>query len=199
MGPAMLTTSNKLHFIVASANRAAARLYRRHQLPWLEPDDIRQDLLLDLLCRLPHYDEQRSTLVGFATVCFQHRSSRLDARLRRERRRRHPVSLDAPAAGVEGLTLADTLSIDDGYGTWIGQRSNQVEDAELHLDLDRALSTLPSEALDLCAVLMQSEPNPAGCAGISRTTLHRRVWEIRCHLLAAGVGDHLGTDHLVAG
>mgnify|MGYP001451786420 FL=1 len=84
------------------AEREARRVCRIARLPAQEREDIRQDLLLDLLTRLPAFDPARGSLEAFATVCFRHRGIRLAARIRRERDGRHPASLDEPIAGADG-------------------------------------------------------------------------------------------------
>ena len=68
------------------AARYARRLCQTLGRPSHEREDFEQDMLLDLLTRLPGFDPARGTLAAFATVCFQHRASRLATRLRREMR-----------------------------------------------------------------------------------------------------------------
>src|SRR4051812_414552 len=94
-------TSASLHPVLASADRAAALFCRQHAGPLFEHDDVRQDLLLDLLIRLRSFDPARSSLPTFAALCFQHRTTRLGLVARRDRRARHPIALDAPLPGQE--------------------------------------------------------------------------------------------------
>jgi DNA-directed RNA polymerase specialized sigma24 family protein len=83
------------------AERYAQRLCRTLGRPSHEREDMEQDMLLDLLARLSGFDPARGTLAAFATVCFQHRASRLATRLRREKRERHEASLDDVVPGQE--------------------------------------------------------------------------------------------------
>jgi RNA polymerase sigma-70 factor (ECF subfamily) len=56
------------------------------------------------------------------------------------------------------------------------------------LDLDRALGTLPQEALPLCAELIEQSPHElAKASPTSRATLYRRLHELRLRLLIAGI------------
>lgn len=188
--PTTITTTD-LRPLFETADQTAARLCKKVRSPWLEPEDVRQDLLLDLFTRLKSYDRERGTLPAFAAVCFHHRSARLSHAAQRERMCRHPSSLESPLPGSVDLTLADTVAEADGYGAWMGQQIDSFAAVEQSLDLDRALTTLSCSALHLCAVLMQDEPDPAGAAGLPRTTFHRRVHDLRCHMLAAGLGGRV--------
>ena len=188
-----------LHPILRNADRAAGRFCLKHGGPLLEQEDVRQDLLLDLLIRLKAFDPARSSLAFFAAICFRHRSARMAGAARRDRLARHPVALDAPLPGSESLSLKDVIAEADGYGAWIGQPVNGVIEIEEQLDLDRILTTLPADAVPLCAVLMGDESDSAGVAGVSRTTLHRHVVELRCRMLAGGATPRRGTNRRVGG
>ena len=188
----MPTNAFRLHEAFSDAHPLAARHCRKHQLPWFDQEDVTQDLILDLLGRARHHDPARSSFSTFATICFRHRVLRLEQVAKRERRHRHPLSFDAPLPGDRTTTLADTLANDDGLSAWLGQDADPVEQFERHLDLDRALSAMPPSVVPLCAALLQSGPDRTD-ASTSRTTLHRRVRELRLQLLTAGVGGGRGT------
>lgn len=170
------------------AGRTAMRICRRVRSHLLEWEDVRQELLLDLWSRLEAFDLQRGPAGPFVSMCFRHRSARLVRNARRELQARHPLPLDAPAEVGGTEELVDTLSEADGYAAWTGQPTDQFGQLERQLDLDRALSGLSWESLTICAALIMSDTDPADAAGMSRTTLHRRVHDLRCRLLAAGVG-----------
>ncbi len=180
--------------LVDQADHAAARFCRRQAGPLVEQDDVRQDLLLDLLTRLDRFDPARGSLPFFAAVCFNHRSARLGVAAGRDRQARRAVALDAPLPGSDGLTVLDTLSDSDGYSAWIGQPTDGIADLVGRLDFDRAVSALPGDALPICAALMRDDPDPAAGAGLPRTTFYRRVHELRCQLLAAGIDGGRGTE-----
>ena len=174
--------------IISTAGRTAMRICRRCRTHLLEWEDVRQELLLDLWSRRDSFDLQRGAPSPFVSMCFRHRSARLVRGARREMQARHPLHLNAPA-DVGGMhSVVDTLTDADGYAAWIGQATDGFAQIERHLDLDRALSNLSAEALTICAVLIMSDTDPAGAAGISRTTFYRRVHDLRCQLLAAGIG-----------
>ncbi|MBW8269992.1 sigma factor [Caldovatus aquaticus] len=172
------------------AERAARRVCRIARLPAQEREDIRQDLLLDLLTRLPAFDPARGSLAAFATVCFRHRGIRLAARLRRERDGRHPASLDAPIAGADGeeVSLAELIPESEGHAAWCGQPTDRIAALERRLDLGRAGAALDERDHPLCAALAEHTPHELGRRGpLPRSVLYRRIAEMRLRLFAAGI------------
>ena len=181
-----------LHPILAGADRAARRFCRKHARQFVEHEDIRQELLLDLLSRLHQFDARRSPLRPFVVMCFAHRLAQLLRAARREHATRHPVELDAPVVTGGIICVIDNLAESDGFGTWIGQPTDQILALELRLDFDRALSAMAADVVPLCAALLRHGSSRRG-PSMSRTTLHRRKHDLRCRLLAAGIGDDRGT------
>ena len=127
------------------AGIAAARLRRRLRLPACDQDDLRQELLLDLIRRLPAYDPARGSLGAFANVVLRNQATRIAARVMRERRATGGALLSLDAARPDGTTLADTLSEADGLATWQGV-PEAIPRAERRIDLDgrSASSTAPT-------------------------------------------------------
>ena len=180
-----------------SAAKCAARHFCRKQAdPWLDPEDVRQDFLVDLLARLKSYDPARGSLTTYASLCFRHRATRLGERTRQHVQRR-TISLATPLSDNPTMTVADTLADTDDYDGKTGARNGLLARADDLLDLDRALSSLSDQALSLCALLVVNERDPVAASGLPRTTFYRRVTELRCHLLAAGITVPRGSRAVV--
>jgi len=170
------------------ADAAARRLCRALRLPAQEREDIRQDLICDLLHRLRRFDPARGDLRAFAAVVFRHRAARLAEQIRRERAGRAGVSLDDPLPGGDGLTVGDALLEEEGYGAWCGQGVDRIGALERRLDLERAASAIDPADHPLCAVLAADTPHAAAKRGlVPRAVLYRRIREMRLRLLAAGI------------
>lgn len=167
------------------AGRIARGVRRRLRLPEHEEEDLRQDLLADLLARLPAYRASRGTLEAFALLCFRHRASLLAFRASRERRGRHPTSLDDLLPG--GATVGTTLSEADGYAAWMGHSTDPFSAVERRVDLERAAGLLTEEDVRLCVALVGCARGAAHRAGVSRATAFRRVREMRLRLSAGGM------------
>lgn len=174
--------------IYSLAAREARRLCRELGLPQHEWEDIRQDLLTDLLPRLPDFDPARADLAAFAMLCFRHAGSRMARRVRRERAGRHPASLQDALPGSEALTLADTISEGEGYAAWCGQPTDAIAQLERRLDLERAAAAIDPEDHPLCAALSRHTPHEfAEQRTMPRVRIYRRIREVRLRLLAAGI------------
>ena len=181
-------TRAELDALQRLADLMALRIIRACRIPSHERADLRQDLLADLFARLRGFDPERGNLSTFAFTCFGHRASQLIGRILRGRASMMPVSLDDPMPGAPNLTIGDGLSEADGYGALLGQPVDAFAAVDRRLDLDRALGTLPQEALPLCAELIEQSPHElAKASPTSRATLYRRLHELRLRLLIAGI------------
>jgi RNA polymerase sigma-70 factor (ECF subfamily) len=173
--------------LLDEADAAAARLRRRLRLPHAELDDLRQDLLLDLIRRLPAFDARRGSIGAFAGIILRNHASRIALRLRRERRATGGGLLSLDAAGSDGRTLGDGLAEDDGLAAWYGGRVCSVDETDRRIDLARALGALHPRDLMLCAAMVQCPVRGlVGRGHGSRATLYRRLRELRCVLAAHG-------------
>ena len=176
--------------LIDEAAIAARRLHRKLVLPAADLEDLRQDLLVHLICRLPGFDARRGSIGAFANIVLHNQSSRIAIRHHRQRRMQGGtvLSLDAPVSGATeplGCLLAEA----DGLAAWYGQDRAATDDAETHHDLARVLGGLPEEARRLCAAL-------GTCAvaeivertGTSRSALYRHIARLRLDLAMRGIG-----------
>ena len=176
--------------LIDEAAIAARRLHRKLMLPAADLDDLRQDLLVDLICRLPGFDARRGSIGAFANIVLRNQSSRIAIRHHRQRRAQGGtvLSLDAPVSGATeplGCLLAEA----DGLAAWHGQDRSATHDADTIHDLARVLGGLPEEARGLCAAL-------GTCAvaeivertGTSRSALYRHIARLRLDLAMRGIG-----------
>ncbi len=184
MTPADLST------LIDEAAIAARRLHRKLVLPAADHDDLRQDLLVDLICRLPGFDARRGSIGAFANIVLRNQSSRIAIRHHRQRRAQGGtvLSLDAPVAGgIEplGCLLAETA----GLAAWHGQDIGANEDVELRHDIARVLGDLPEDARHLCAAFGScAVAEIVDRAGISRSALYRHIARLRLDLAMRGFG-----------
>lgn len=158
------------------AQREARRVCRIARLPNHEADDIRQDMLLDLLPRLSAFDPARGSIDAFAVTCFRHRGSRIMQR----RGAGHRMGLDGQDAlprRADQDGACDQADTHDAIGA-----------LERRLDLVRACAVLDGADTALCVALSNCTAHAlARRTGASRAGLYRRVHEIRMRMLAAGI------------
>jgi DNA-directed RNA polymerase specialized sigma24 family protein len=169
------------------ADRAAARLVRRFGLARHEREDLRQEILVDLVDRLRFFDPSRGRLGAFIAMVVKHRTGRLARRIA-SGRKSAPLSLDETIPDSGGITLGDTVAEEDGYAALMGQSVDRFADVERRIDLERALTQLRRSDLSLCCALMDHTPAQVAANGVAgRASIYRHVHEIRMRLMAAGI------------
>ena len=179
-----------IEIIIRAADAAAQRLRRKLCLPVCEREDLGQDLLVDLLRRLPAYDPSRGSIGAFANIVLRNQSSRIAMRHHRQRRAQGGslLSLEVPLAGTRE-PVGDTLTEDDGLAAWHGQTCCAAAVTELHLALQAALARLPAEDRRFCAALAHRPVTALAAEGFgSRSSLYRRLADLRHVLTVHGLG-----------
>ena len=183
-------TPADLSTLIAEADAAACRLRRKLVLPAADHDDLRQDLLVDLICRLPGFDARRGSIGAFANIVLRNQSSRIAMRHHRQRRAQGGslLSLEVPLAGARE-PVGDTLTEDDGLAAWHGQTCCAAAVTEFHHALQAALARLPAEDRRFCAALAHRPVTALAAEGFgSRSALYRRLADLRHVLTAHGLG-----------
>lgn len=183
-------TPADLSTLIAEADAAACRLRRKLVLPAVDHDDLRQDLLVDLICRLPGFDARRGSIGAFANIVLRNQSSRIAMRHHRQRRAQGGslLSLEVPLAGTRE-PVGDTLTEGDGLAAWHGQTCCAAAGTELHHALQAALARLPAEDRRFCAALAHRPVTALAAEGFgSRSALYRRLADLRHVLTAHGLG-----------
>jgi DNA-directed RNA polymerase specialized sigma24 family protein len=183
-------TPADLSTLIAEADAAARRLRRKLVLPAADHDDLRQDLLVDLICRLPGFDARRGSIGAFANIVLRNQSSRIAMRHHRERRAQGGslLSLELPLAGTRE-PVGDTLTEEDGLAAWHGQTCCAATATELHHAVQAALARLPAEDRRFCCALAHRSVTALAAEGFgSRSALYRRLADLRHVLTAHGLG-----------
>ena len=183
-------TPADLSTLITEADTAARRLRRKLVLHAADHDDLRQDLLVDLICRLPGFDARRGSIGAFANIVLRNQSSRIAMRHHRQRRAQGGslLSLEVPLAGARE-PVGDTLTEEDGLAAWHGQACCAAAVTELHHALQAALARLPAEDRRFCAALAHRPVTALAAEGFgSRSALYRRLADLRHVLTAHGLG-----------
>jgi RNA polymerase sigma-70 factor (ECF subfamily) len=169
-------------------DRAARRLVRRLGLPPADLDDLRQDLLLDLIHRFPAFDPARGTLGAFAGAVVRNEASRVASRIFRERRRWNgPLDSLEDASDAE-VGVGDRFAESDGLAVWHGQRIHDATTIVARLDLDRGIDRLSRDERTLYDASNVHSVQQLVAVGFgSRATVYRRLHDLRCVLAASGI------------
>ena len=186
--PPKLSTAD-IATLIDEAHRAARRLHRKLHLPHADLEDLSQDLLLDLICRLPGFDARRGGIGAFANIVLRNQSSRIAMRIQRQRREQGGwmLSLDAPMAGGRE-PLKNLLLEEDGLASWYGQRPFDIDMQHARLATNCALARLRDDDRQLCRALSWLTVSDLVAHGdLKRATLYRRISALRPVLTAFGL------------
>ena len=186
--PPKLSTAD-IATLIDEAHRAARRLHRKLHLPHADLEDLSQDLLLDLICRLPGFDARRGGIGAFANIVLRNQSSRIAMRIQRQGREQGGwmFSLDAPMAGSRE-PLKNLLLEEDGLASWSGQRPFDIDMQHARLATDCALARLRDDDRQLCRALSWLTVSDLVAHGdLKRATLYRRISALRPVLTAFGL------------
>jgi DNA-directed RNA polymerase specialized sigma24 family protein len=186
--PLGLACQADLEHLLHEAESAARRLVRNLRLPAHEREDIRQELLLDLIVRLKWFDPARGSVGAFANTILAHRGARIAARVQRER------AIFVSTLPSHSVVIRSTNHVRGGHSD--AELPNLVQSptpfatagVDLRLDLQRALNAMEPADSRLCAELVDENPTEISRSGKgSRAGLYRRIREIRLRMMLAGV------------
>lgn len=159
-------------------------------------DDLRQDLTIHLIERMPLYDPEKSTPKGFIVMVLNNRI-RTIIRLHRE---------SMEALNLTTLSLEEEFSDDDSqpiqrFETIDAEESllsaglirrRMLDHVEMKADVARFLEKLPKRLQDLC-LLLQEKPiaQAARETGLSRQKIHDELVRMRLLAEQSGLREYL--------
>ena len=160
-------------------------------------DDIKQDLILDLLERLPKFDPVKATHNTFVARLVERKISNLlrdrQAEMRDHRREVCSLNEEIDTGEDEPVQRLTTISQDDQDMRTGKYRRPAEERAHLHLDLEAVLADLPPD-LRRAAELLQVYPiaQVAREMGVPHCTFYENhLTRLREAFAAKGLGDYL--------
>lgn len=182
-----------IEYVSQRAEFKARQVVRAH--PTIgKAEDVQQDLVADVLRRLPNFDGDRASVETFICRVIDHRIASLleshDAACR--------------GSGCTKESLDDWVR--DETGTWV-RRDTTVDAArrrahlgiaardkqelsELELDVAGVMAALPPQQRELCAALRTKTPSEISReTGMSRSVIYKHMADIRTAFLRAGL-DH---------
>lgn len=159
-------------------------------------DDLEQELVLDLIKRLPKFDPNRAQLMTFvariidnkiASMIEARKSCFFDFRM-------HSFSLNEPYLDIDGYTIERGDEIDeDDYLMRTGTRSHAAIDLiDLRTDLSKVISDLSPELQELCGRLQsQNVTDISTSTGVARYKVYAEISRLRLIFKEAGLDDYL--------
>ncbi len=165
-------------YALARIDYRVGRLVEAFHLNEDEADDLRQDMVVELLKAATRHDpdrSQRNTFINRTLDRYYLHVARALAN-RQKHESMHPMSISAMPNFSP--TVNDPRQ---------GERSEQ-ECVDLAIDLAEVVSKLPPELQRICEALRVYKPSEvARQLGVHRSTIYRAIDEIRKHFVAAGL------------
>jgi RNA polymerase sigma-70 factor (ECF subfamily) len=153
-------------------------------------EDVMQDIILDILLRLPNFDPEKSSRHTFIDDLANNRIARMlcDRSCSKRNYKLEPASLD---------TIADNAQAGDAVSEeaapWnSGERTlSDFEVFELREDIVRVLEKLPPKMRGICVMLMQNNICAVAAeTGIPKATLIAHLKKIRNHFENSGMENY---------
>ena len=178
MTPAIATPYGVDPYVLRQASMCASHLVRRGRFTVDDWDDLRQEMFLDLLQRLPRFRPERGDWHGFVRGIMRHRSAALAS----EQQKRSLLFSGGTGDGVRGDDENGLDPLTDLPG------ENSSAERELRLDVQRVLQRLP-EHLRAVALLLRDMSVAEICerTGKSRSGINHFIRQIRAAFEEAGL------------
>ncbi len=166
---------------------------------WSDRDDLEQELVLDVLRRLPRYDPERAQLITFvahlldnkiATIIKSRTGPTNDFRLR-------AYSLNEHMRDSEGLVIerGDEIDLDDYLLRTGWQTRPLFELLDLKADIERILPSLPSDLRELCIRLQTQNVTEISIeTGVPRYRIYAGIAKLRTLFEQAGLGAYVSSS-----
>ncbi len=174
----------------------ARQLVRQAGFTAADGDDLEQEMILDLLRRLPKYNPERAQLNTFIARVVEHEVATLiqkqKAGIRDHRRCRS--SMNEPFKNEDGCTVdrVETLDQEDYLDRISVERRPGEELRTLALDVAAVLERLPPELRELCLRLKQETVTEISRdTGVPRGTIYESIKRLREIFEDAGLKDYL--------
>jgi len=160
-------------------------------------DDIKQDMIVDLLERLPKFDPAKATYNTFVARLVERKICNLlrdrQAEMRDHRREVCSLNEEIDTGEDEPVQRLTTISQDE-QDIRTGKYARPAEErAHLQLDMDSVLDGLPPELRQVAEMLQtKSVSEVARELGIPRRTFREKhLMQLRDVFAAKGMGDYL--------
>ena len=159
-------------------------------------EDIEQELILDLLRRLPKYNPKRAQLNTFIARVVEHRLASLieaqKAGIRDYRRCRCSLNERFEDADGRSVERVDTFDQED-YLLRTGAQSRPSEELNrLAIDVATVLETLPPELRELCRRLKaETVTEISRDTGVPRGTIYESIKKLREIFKDVGLRNYL--------
>ena len=181
-----------LQYTIKRIRFKASQMVGKHGFTEDDFDDLRQEMMLDALERLPKFNSGRADIKIFISTVINNRIATLIKRQEADCRdhRRVERSLDerVPGEGDNWTTFGDGITEDDARSRLGRAGRSDRERVELALDMALVLSQLDGGDRQLCLELQLKTPlEMSRETGVRRGGIYERIAKIRKKFIQAGL------------
>jgi len=185
-----------LKYAMKRTHFKARQMIGRNGFTEADFQDLRQELLADVLARLPKFDGKRASAKTFVSRLIDNRivTSRKHRRAACLDPRRVECSLDDWVHDEDGrwTRRAETITEDEALASAGRLGRSRQEQVDLALDTAVVIGGLPADLKDLCVRLRtQTIARISRETGVPRARLYERIAALRARFREAGMDRYL--------
>ena len=184
--------------IISTVRKKARKLIKHKCFLSSDLEDLEQELMIDLLSKLIHYDSSKSSLQTFTQNIIENKASNLIRDISRKKRGSQMTicSLYKPI-GVgdnkdEAYLLIDTISADSRFYEY--SLSDLTRQLEFEFDVRQVINKLPDNLGKLCKLLqIMTVAEIAEETRTSRNTVYKELKMLRTIFADSNLQDYLSS------
>ena len=184
--------------IISTVRKKARKLIKHKCFLSSDLEDLEQELMIDLLSKLIHYDSSKSSLQTFTQNIIENKASNLIRDISRKKRGSQMTicSLYKPI-GVgdnkdEAYLLIDTISADSRFYEY--SLSDLTRQLEFEFDVRQVINKLPDNLGKLCKLLqIMTVAEIAEETRTSRNTVYKALKMLRTIFADSNLQDYLSS------
>jgi RNA polymerase sigma-70 factor (ECF subfamily) len=184
--------------IISTVRKKARKLIKHKCFLSSDLEDLEQELMIDLLSKLIHYNSSKSSLQTFTQNIIENKASNMIRDISRKKRGSQMAicSLYEPI-GVgdnkdEAYLLIDTISADSSFYEY--SISDLTRQLEFEFDVRQVINKLPDNLGKLCKLLqIMTVAEIAEETGTSRNTVYKALKMLRTIFADSNIQDYLSS------
>ena len=185
-----------LQYTIKRIRFKASQIVGKHGFTEDDFDDLRQEMMLDVLERLPKFNSGRADIKIFISTVINNRIATLIKRQEADCRdhRRVERSLDerVPGEDDDWTTFGDGLTEDEARSRLGLAGQSAQEQADLAMDVALVLGQLDDGDRQICLELQLKTPlEMSRETGVRRGGIYERIAKIRKKFIRAGLHRYL--------
>lgn len=185
-----------LQYTIKRIRFKASQMVGKHGFAEDDFDDLRQEMMLDVLERLPKFNSGRADIKIFISTVINNRLATLikrhEAECRDHRRVERSLDEQVPGEGDDWTTFGNGISEDDAKSRLGCAGRSDHERVDLALDVALVLSQLDDGDRQLCLELqVKTALEISRERGVRRGGIYERIAEIRKKFIQAGLHRYL--------